>query len=86
MKLRVANKSIVMCSHHPGAIKVVRALRLSRFHFRAERYAGYLGSDLGRGGRRVRSSRRRQGALIRRCAPMCGALPVQGGSMWSPPS
>eukprot|EP00959_Pyramimonas_sp_CCMP1952_P152136 3183249-Pyramimonas_sp.AAC.1 len=52
MKLQIAAKSCVVCSHHGDAKEIVRRLRRRGFTVQANLQAGFLGVDLG-GGRRT---------------------------------
>eukprot|EP00959_Pyramimonas_sp_CCMP1952_P112363 2349393-Pyramimonas_sp.AAC.1 len=53
-QLKVASKSVVMCTHHPDAARVARTLRLAGYAIEPQCPAGFFGIDIGGGGRRAR--------------------------------
>eukprot|EP00959_Pyramimonas_sp_CCMP1952_P431118 9029148-Pyramimonas_sp.AAC.1 len=55
--LKIASKSVVVCSHYSDAVDVVKALRRKGIHMTAARSCVYLGADLGAGRRHAREQR-----------------------------
>eukprot|EP00959_Pyramimonas_sp_CCMP1952_P463354 9484794-Pyramimonas_sp.AAC.1 len=61
VKLHIAPKSCVVCSHHGDAKEVVRRMRRRGYALQAQLKTGFLGVDLGGGRRTAREVRTKRG-------------------------